>query len=56
MIASIKLGGIIESRGLIMVIIQSAPDEPGVAGKILKTVGENDINVEFISEGINIDL
>ena len=51
----IRIGGIIESKRLIMVSILSMPDVPGIAGEVLSTMGNSDINVEFITEGRNID-
>jgi len=49
----ITIGGIIESRNLIMISILSAPNQPGIAGKILTYLGNQTINVEFITESGN---
>lgn len=51
----IKLGGIVESRNLVMVSIHSAPNQPGIAGKILGLLGKSGINIEFITESCNIE-
>jgi len=51
----IPIGGIIESRDLVMVAVHSAPNQPGVAGKVLNLMGENGVNVEFITESSNIE-
>lgn len=50
-----KIGGILESSDLIMVSILSAPNQPGVAGKVLTCFGQNQINVEFITESENLE-
>ena len=52
---NIKIGGIIENRDLILISIHSAPNQPGVAGKVLNLLGDNGINVEFITESCNIE-
>jgi len=51
----IIIGGILESTDLNMVSILSAPNQPGVAGKILTQLGVNKINVEFITESENLE-
>jgi len=51
----LKIGGILESTDLIMVSILSAPNQPGVAGKVLTCLGKNQINVEFITESENLE-
>ena len=51
----ITIGGILKSSNLIQICINSAPDKPGITGKILSFLGENGICVEYITEGCNID-
>lgn len=51
----IKIGGILETVDLNMVSILSAPNQPGVAGKVLMVLGKNDINIEFITESENLE-
>ncbi len=55
MTSKIKIGGILKSTELIMVSILSAPNQPGVAGKVLSILGKNNINVEFITESENLE-
>ncbi|GAB4532914.1 MAG: hypothetical protein Kow0063_14130 [Anaerolineae bacterium] len=43
-----QIGGIMHSDGLAMVGVLAMPSRPGLAGKILSTMGENRINVQFI--------
>jgi aspartokinase len=38
-----------------MVSIHSAPNQPGIAGKVLGLLGKNGINIEFITESCNIE-
>ncbi|MCK4715813.1 MAG: hypothetical protein KAT54_03320, partial [Candidatus Marinimicrobia bacterium] len=51
----IIIGGILEYIDLNMVSILSAPNQPGVAGKILTQLGVNKINVEFITQSENLE-
>lgn len=44
-----KIGGVLVTQDLGMVSFQGAPDNPGVAGKILEAIGALEINVDFIS-------
>ncbi len=44
----IKIGGIIQNLDLAEVGILSAPDQPGVAGRILGALGKDGINLQFI--------
>ena len=55
MAEKIKIGGILETRDLIMVSILSAPNQPGVAGKVLTVLGKHNINIEFITESENLE-
>lgn len=44
----IKIGGIIQSKHLSQVGVMSAPDQPGLAGKVLDALGKEGINIQFI--------
>jgi len=55
MTEKIKIGGILETRNLVMISIISAPNQPGVAGKVLTVLGKNNINIEFITESENLE-
>lgn len=49
-----KIGGIIQSKDLSQVGILAAPDQPGIAGKILGALGEASINIQFIVQSIDL--
>ena len=51
----IKIGGIMQCANLVEMRVMSIPDQPGTAGKILKGLGENGINVQFIVQCIDIE-
>jgi aspartokinase len=51
----IKIGGIVESHDMILVSVHSAPDQPGTAGRVLSLLGNAGVNIEFVTEGCNID-
>ena len=50
----VKVGGIMANMGLATVGIHSIPDRPDVPGIVLHTLGEKNINIEFIVH--NLDL
>jgi aspartokinase len=50
----IKIGGIIQNLDLAHVGVLSAPDHPGVAGKILGVLGSEGINIQFIVHSIDL--
>ena len=50
----IKAGGIIRNEHLAKIGILSVPDRPGLASAVLRTLGEQDINVEFIVQCIDL--
>lgn len=52
--AKIKIGGIMQTTGLAKVGVMSIPDQPGIAGTIMSTMGERNINVQFIVQLIDI--
>ena len=50
----VKIGGILQCTGLVEMKVMSIPDRPGIAGQILRALGENGINVQFIVQCIDI--
>mgnify|MGYP001439518501 CR=1 FL=1 len=50
----LKIGGIIQNLDLAHVGVLSAPDHPGVAGKILGVLGSEGINIQFIVHSIDL--
>ena len=44
----IKIGGIMQSDGRALVKIMSVPDHVSVAGTVVRTMGENRINIELL--------
>lgn len=50
-----QIGGIMHSDGLAMVGVMAIPSRPGMAGKILSTMGNNNINVQFIVQTLDRD-
>jgi aspartate kinase len=50
----IKIGGIIQNLDLAQVGVLSAPDHPGIAGKILGALGKEGINVQFIVNTVDL--
>ena len=55
MSGKIMIGGMLVTSDLNMVSILSAPNQPGVAGKVLTVLGKNNINIEFITESENLE-
>lgn len=51
----VKIGGIMHSDGLAMIGVLAIPSRPGVAGKILSTMGNHSINVHFIVQTVDMD-
>ncbi len=51
----IKIGGIMQSDGRALVKIMSVPDHASVAGTVLRTLGENNINIELLVESFDLD-
>ncbi len=51
----IKVGGIMASTGLAMVSLLGVPDRPDVAGTILHAMGRNNINIEFVVLGSDVE-
>lgn len=49
----VKIGGILQSKGLASVSVTAIPDRPGVASRIFRTLGKHRINVEFIVHTID---
>ena len=50
----VKLGGIIQSKDLAQVGVMSMPNRPGLAGKIFCAMGEGGINIQFITQTIDL--
>jgi len=44
----VKIGGILQARGLASIGVTGIPDRPGVASRIFLTLANHRINVEFI--------
>lgn len=44
----VKIGGIIQGRGLAAIWVTGIPDRPGAAGEIFQVLSSRGINVEFI--------
>jgi aspartokinase len=53
--AKIKIGGVMQSEGRALLKILSVPDRPGVAGTLLSVLGQHGVNIEFLSEGSDIE-
>jgi aspartokinase len=51
----IKIGGILQKRGLAKIGVMSVPDRPGVAGLIFSTLGARGINCPFIVHTIDLN-
>jgi len=54
MAPKVKAGGIIRSEHLAKIGVMSAPDRPGLASDVLRALGNNNINVEFIVQCIDL--
>jgi aspartate kinase len=50
-----QIGGIMHSDGLAMIGVLAMPSRPGLAGRILSTMGETNINVQFIVQLVDRD-
>ena len=50
-----KIGGLVEQRGLALYSVLSLPDRPGTVAKILKIFSERNINLHYITEGSSRD-
>ncbi|NOZ04416.1 MAG: ACT domain-containing protein [FCB group bacterium] len=46
----IKIGGILEVRGLTLIKLLGIPNKPGYAGKLLEGLGDANINLHFVAE------
>lgn len=51
----IKVGGILQSRGLCLVGVMSAPDRPGLAAAIFHALGRERLNAQFIVQNIDLN-
>ena len=50
-----QIGGIMHSDGLAMIGVLAMPSRPGLAGRILSTMGETCVNVQFIVQLVDRD-
>ena len=50
-----QIGGIMHSDGLAMIGVLAMPSRPGLAGRILSTMGETHVNVQFIVQLVDRD-
>jgi aspartate kinase len=50
-----QIGGIMHSDGLAMLGVLAMPSRPGLAGRILSTMGETNVNVQFIVQLVDRD-
>jgi len=50
-----KIGGILETQNVSMFSILSAPNQPGIAGRVLSFLGDHNVSVEFITESNNLE-
>ncbi|MBO8129951.1 MAG: ACT domain-containing protein [Candidatus Marinimicrobia bacterium] len=51
----IKISGIVKIKDLVLISVLGVSDRPGIAGEVMSALGENNINVVYISEGSNAD-
>jgi aspartate kinase len=51
----VKIGGIMANGGMAKVGMMSVPDRPGVAATILRGLGEQGVNVQFIVQCIDLE-
>ncbi len=49
------IGGILRDSELTMIECLGLPDRPGMAGKLLSHLGENEINLKFIAECTDLE-
>ncbi|NLE76086.1 MAG: ACT domain-containing protein [Chloroflexi bacterium] len=51
----IRIGGIIKNDHLAKIGVMSIPDQPGIAGVVLRALGQQHINVQFIVQCIDLN-
>ena len=51
----VTIGGIMQSDGRALIKVMSVPDHAGVAGTMLRAMGESDINIELLVESFDLD-
>jgi len=54
-VGKVKVGGIMANTGLATVSIHSIPDRTDVPGIVLHTLGETNINIEFIVHNLDLE-
>lgn len=45
-----QIGGVMSNDGLVLISVLAIPAKPGTAGRVMSAMGENDLNVEFITQ------
>lgn len=51
----VKIGGILRYARLALVGVMSAPDRPGLAAALFRTLGEQRLNAQFIVQSIDLN-
>ena len=51
----VKVGGILQYRGLVLLGVMAAPDRPGLAAAIFQALGQAHVNVQFIVQSIDLN-
>jgi aspartokinase len=51
----IKVGGIMQSDGRAVVKVMSCPDRPDIPGLVLRALGDQNINIEFLVQTSDLD-
>jgi len=50
-----KAGGILQSHGLCLMGVMSAPDRPGIVSAVFRALGEERLNAQFIVQSIDLN-
>ncbi len=50
----VQIGGVMRGDGLTLISTLAIPSRPGTAGKIMSAMGDNDLNVEFITQTVGL--
>ena len=51
----IKAGGLLQSRGLCLMGVMSAPDRPGIVSAVFQALGKEHISAQFIVQSIDLN-
>jgi len=54
-VPKVKVGGIIRNEHLAKIGVMSAPDRPGLASAVLRALGDEGINAEFIVQVVDLE-